>query len=395
MFFMTNDTTTLNGALTELGETLADNLYSMGVVDADPSDGLTTLAGKVLDIEPSIGGLDLDTSISIHSSDSQCSKGSSIMFWAELVASYDDETVEDVDLSGVLTGATVEFKIGGTVIGSGVTDADGIAYYTHKFTAVGEYSVTASFDGTDNFDACTSSATTIIVPYDVSVTSDKSILSYADSESAVITCVLSDDNIRISGETLSYEVLDADDNILVSGSDTTDINGEIQFSYASHGVGDVYVNVYYGMIVSGTYVIEDCVKYDTTDYYALYNVNISLPNEFVITWDSMRKVHNQNSNCMLYVGADSNNMFQCGCYGSGGNNGLQEKISGSWQTASRTIDAPLAVIQYNTLTYSNGSLSYSNGSETVSTTPTVSLTKLLSIYGNTNGLVTNIKIKAL
>lgn len=45
-----NDTTTLNGALTELGETLAENLETMGVT-ASASDGLTTLANAILDIE--------------------------------------------------------------------------------------------------------------------------------------------------------------------------------------------------------------------------------------------------------------------------------------------------------------------------------------------------------
>lgn len=43
---MVNDTTTLNGALTELGETLATNLNNKGV-SASASDGLTTLAGKI------------------------------------------------------------------------------------------------------------------------------------------------------------------------------------------------------------------------------------------------------------------------------------------------------------------------------------------------------------
>ena len=51
---MPNDTSTLNGALMELGETMADNLTAMGVT-ASASDGLTTLAEKILDI-PSGGG---------------------------------------------------------------------------------------------------------------------------------------------------------------------------------------------------------------------------------------------------------------------------------------------------------------------------------------------------
>lgn len=52
---MPNDTTTLNGALTQLGETLATNLTAKGVT-ASPSDGLTTLAGKITNIQTSGGG---------------------------------------------------------------------------------------------------------------------------------------------------------------------------------------------------------------------------------------------------------------------------------------------------------------------------------------------------
>jgi hypothetical protein len=45
-----NDINTLNGALQKLGETMADNLVAKGVT-ASASDGLTTLAGKILDIQ--------------------------------------------------------------------------------------------------------------------------------------------------------------------------------------------------------------------------------------------------------------------------------------------------------------------------------------------------------
>lgn len=55
---MPNDTTTLNGALQELGETLASNLESMGV-SASASDGLTTLANAILDIEQGGGGQEI------------------------------------------------------------------------------------------------------------------------------------------------------------------------------------------------------------------------------------------------------------------------------------------------------------------------------------------------
>ena len=53
---MTNDTSTLNGALAELGEIMAANLTTKGV-NASASDGLTTLAGKILDIQGGGGGV--------------------------------------------------------------------------------------------------------------------------------------------------------------------------------------------------------------------------------------------------------------------------------------------------------------------------------------------------
>ena len=52
---MVNDLTTLNGSLTELGEKLATNLTNKGVT-ASPSDGLTTLVGKINNIPTGSGG---------------------------------------------------------------------------------------------------------------------------------------------------------------------------------------------------------------------------------------------------------------------------------------------------------------------------------------------------
>lgn len=328
---MVNDTTTLNGALSELGETMADNLFSMGVIDADASDGLTTLANKILNIEPSISGLDLDTSLTIHSSETSCLIGQSIMFWAELKADYDDETATDVDLSGVLTGATVTFKYGNTVLGTGVTDADGIAYYTHTFTTGGTYNITASFAGTENFDDCVSSSITVSVTYEMTITADKPILSFADSDVATITATLSDGVAGVGGETLSYEVLDKDDNVLDSGSDVTDASGEISFSYQSLGIGDVQVVVYYGIFLQETYEVEDCHFYgdmakiksswtsdtsvsghtgyafDTTftdDVEVSFKFKNSLPSRWLIgfapAWVTYKAIYSQEANFWIY-----------------------------------------------------------------------------------------------
>lgn len=69
---------TLDEALKNLGELMATNLSAMGALSANASDGLTTLAGKILDVEPSINGLNLDTSITLQSSESTITTGNTI-----------------------------------------------------------------------------------------------------------------------------------------------------------------------------------------------------------------------------------------------------------------------------------------------------------------------------
>ena len=148
------------------------------------------------------------------------------------------------------------------------------------------------------------------------------------------------------------------------------------------------------MNLQETYVLEDCTLYDTSSYSSETAIGLNLPNEFVITWQSNRK-SSTNSLCCINIGVDENNKFQAGTYGSTGNNGLQERINGTWQTAQTTSNSSMNTLQDNTLTYSNGSLSYTKGSQTVSKTPTVSLTKFIKYDVRTNGIVQNIKCKSL
>ena len=53
---MVNDTTTLNGALAELGSLMAQNLTTQGLIGVSASDGLTTLANDILLIQGGGGG---------------------------------------------------------------------------------------------------------------------------------------------------------------------------------------------------------------------------------------------------------------------------------------------------------------------------------------------------
>ena len=129
---MTNDIATLNGALTELGETMADNLNTMGV-NASASDGLTTLANKILDITPVAPTV---KSITLTGDKS-------------VLSAYDSDTVllsaTVKDQNGnAMQGQSVVFKQGSTTLATKSTNSNGVASYTYESAGAGDVSFTAS-----------------------------------------------------------------------------------------------------------------------------------------------------------------------------------------------------------------------------------------------------------
>ena len=248
---------TLNGALMELGETMARNLEAMGVTDANPNDGLTTLAGRILNVEPSIKGLNLDTSLVITTTQEIIGLGESIILTSTLRASYDDTTVVDVDLSGVLTGATVKFYNGTTLIGTSITDLNGIATYTYTPSQLGNFTFHTVFEGTENFTNCNSSNVNITVinaPTSLVLQADKSILSHYDNDNCTLTATLYDNN-NTPMEGLSVVFKNGD---IVLATITTDSSGVAEYTYNSQGVGDVTITAECMNLVQ-TYSLEDCI----------------------------------------------------------------------------------------------------------------------------------------
>lgn len=243
---------------------LADNLKSMGVSSVNETDGLTTLINAVLNIEPSIGGLDLDTSLVITTTQEIIRLGESIILTSTLRASYDDTTVTDVDLSGVLTGATVKFYNGTTLLGTAITDLNGIATYTYTPSQLGNFTFHTVFEGTENFTNCTSNNVNITVinaPTSLVLEADKSILSHYDNDNCTLTATLYDNN-NTPMEGLSVVFKNGD---IVLDTITTDSGGVATYTYNSQGVGDVTITAEC-MNLTKTLSIEDCI---------LANVNAS------------------------------------------------------------------------------------------------------------------------
>ena len=243
---------------------LADNLKSMGVSSVNETDGLTTLINAVLNIEPSIGGLNLDTSLIITTTQEIIGLGESIILTSTLRASYDDTTVVDVDLSGVLTGATVKFYNGTTLLGTAITDLNGVATYTYTPSQLGNFTFHTVFEGTENFTNCTSNNVNITVinaSTSLVLEAGKSILSHYDNEYCVLTATLLGSNGNgVSGEEIVFKA-----NGGVLGTVITNGNGVAEYTYQSTGVGDVTITAE-GMALQGTCSIEDCI---------LANVNAS------------------------------------------------------------------------------------------------------------------------
>ena len=243
---------------------LADNLESMGVSSVDETDGLTTLINAVLDIEPSIGGLDLDTSLVITTTQEIIGLGESIILTSTLRASYDDTTVVDVDLSGVLTGATVKFYNGTTLLGTAITDLNGIATYTYTPSQLGDFTFNAVFEGTENFTNCNSSNVNITVinaPTSLVFQVDKSILSYYDDDTCTLTATLYDNNnIPMGGLGVVFKTGDIMLAIVATNS-----SGVAEYTYNSQGVGDVTITAEC-MNLQETYELHDMYFYRGQEY---------------------------------------------------------------------------------------------------------------------------------
>ena len=123
-----NDTTTLNGALQELGETMADNLTTMGV-PSTYDEGLTTLAQKILSIGPT-PPTPTPASIDLTAT-------SSILSYADSDSTVLTATVLDSSDNPV-SGATVELYKAGVLWDTLTTDSSGEVSKTYTSAGVGD-----------------------------------------------------------------------------------------------------------------------------------------------------------------------------------------------------------------------------------------------------------------
>ncbi len=120
----------LNSSLQKLGQLMATNLQSKGVT-ANASDGLTTLANKILQVESTPIGYNLELT-----SDKN------------ILSFYNHEycvltaTLLDNNGNGV-SGEEIVFKANGGLLGAVITDDNGVSQYTYQSTGVGDVTITS------------------------------------------------------------------------------------------------------------------------------------------------------------------------------------------------------------------------------------------------------------
>ena len=300
---MTNDTNTLNGALQELGETMADNLTTMGV-PSTYDEGLTTLAQKILSIGP--------------------------------------------------TPPTP-------------------------------------------------------TPASITLTADKSILSYADTESAVLTATVLDSSSN-PVEGVSVDLYK--DNVLWDTL-TTGSAGTVSKTYTSAGVGDVGFTAECGSLVTESFVIHDNIwnwngsasVFDSgyvengwlrrsSDGSCNLNTPIDLPSHFIMTY-TFKKTSTTFSEYVI-----------CGESSANSRNYHIGNLAGSRFIMRRNTDNALLFDGTNVIspnTEYNVSIEYDNGSWTcklnnntyTASDSTISMDYLFGIGMVAHGYIKDMQIKPL
>ena len=230
-----------------------ERLHDMGLVDADAdSMGWTSM----LSIEQ-------DTQLSI-SVPSELSYGSA----SQITGILETEHFRR------LTGKIVTLEVDGTEVTTTYTNENGEYTFNYSPSSIGNLTFQVIFDSdSDNYNDCSSStvnAEVVVVVDSIVISSDKSVLSYVDSDKATLYAQLKDSNdqdVARSGISITFNRCESDGSVIETlGTADTDATGKATLTdaYSSQGLGDIYFCATDGILLSETYDIQDIYKYGTS-----------------------------------------------------------------------------------------------------------------------------------
>lgn len=242
----------------------------------------------------------------------------------------------------------------------------------------------------------------------LSLTCDKSILSYFDNDSCTLTATYEGTNV--SGKSVVFKVGDT-----VLDTIQTDSEGVAEYTYNSQSVGDVTITAEC-MNLQETYEVEDCLNYDnatkdntsnyttknlnshtfSTDkylaertlgssantYYSLIYPSTTLPTDYEISVDMLALTKEQDKQFGLCISNTYTETYtgtnQCFLYANSNRMALGYRVSGSLTNYGESSS-------YNTNTW------YTFKIKVIGTTVTVQILNGDTVVQSWNGTLSNIQ----
>ena len=244
------------------GETVSfyDGTSLLGTDETD-SDGLATYTASSL----SVGSHSLTASALDKSSTTVTVTVNKLTSTITLSVPSTGTVGTSYTVSGTLTPTSGSVKLyENNVLKDTLTVSSGSFSKAITQSNEGTYSYYAVFEGSSTYSSVTSSTGSIVVSDvptptvdSVSLTADKSILSYADSQSATLSATVLDSNDDpMEGVTVTFY-----NGSTSMGTADTNSSGVATKTYASTGAGDLSFTASVGTISSETYSIIDAFKY--------------------------------------------------------------------------------------------------------------------------------------
>lgn len=199
---------------------------------------------------------------------SQHYTGDNVTFSGTLL-SDDGEAISGATITIYDNGSSGGDVLGASLnsIGTATTDSEGSFSTSISASNIGSgnVSLTISYAGDTYYDSSTASRSVTIGShnYTFDITGTGSLVGKNGSTtSSVVTGTLKDNDVSVSGETISVVVKDSNDNVLDTDTITTDSNGQASYTYTANSEGEVTIYMEC-MSLQETYTIEDVAYYDS------------------------------------------------------------------------------------------------------------------------------------
>jgi large repetitive protein len=224
---------TVDGASVGSGTTGAGGVASLTYTPANPAGSYTIVAsftedGQFLGSSDNTQTLTIDkTATTLIADDKTISAGDPVTLTATLTRSSNDAPI---------AGQTVSFSVNGAAVGSGTTDASGVASFTYTpANAAAGYTIDASFAENGFYLGATDTATLTISKSATTLVADDKVVSAGSTVTLTATLTRTAGSVPISGKSIAFTV----DGAAIA-TVATDASGLASHTYTPANLAGVY-----------------------------------------------------------------------------------------------------------------------------------------------------------